>query len=64
MLEMAALHALCRALITINEIDEAEPLVERYRDGAKAISGTEGVKASSSSLILNALFHEVLPPKA
>ena len=61
---MSALHAVCRALITINEIDEAEPLVQRYRDGAKAMSGTESLIAMGTSLILSALFHEVLPPKA
>ena len=59
--EVDALMELVGALFTTTSIEEVEPLVLRYREAAKALSGTEGVcSAELNSLVCSARLHEVL----
>jgi len=59
--EQVALHSLIVALFHTNSIDEAEPLVLRYREAAKTESGEVGVCfAEFESLLFLAQLHEVL----
>jgi hypothetical protein len=59
--EVEALNALISGLFRSNAIDEAEPLVLRYREAAKAQSKKEGVCfAELNSLLFSARLHEVM----
>ena len=59
--ELDTLQSLIKALFKTNSIDEVEPLVQRYRDAAKAQSEREGVCFTEfESLLFSALLHEVL----
>jgi len=59
--ELDPLDSLIRALFKTNSIDEAEPLVLRYREAAKAQSQKEGVCfAEFKSLLCSARLHTVL----
>jgi len=58
--ELDALIPLISALFTTKSLDEAEPLVIRYREAAKAQSGKDGVCfAECYSLLFSARLHEV-----
>jgi hypothetical protein len=60
--ELSVLYSLIAALFTIAAIDEAEPLVLRYRELAKAAAGTArigGLTYKMWSFYLSAQLHEV-----
>jgi len=59
--ELSALNVLIQALFKARAIDEAEPLVLRYREAAKAQSEKEGFCLRElNSVFLSARLHEVL----
>ena len=59
--ELEALKSLIHALLTMKSIDEAELLVLRYREAAKAQSEKKGVCLSEfDSFLYSARLHEVL----
>lgn len=60
--EVDALESLIDALFKTNAIDEAEPLVKRYRDAAEAMKGKAGLLCltRAKSLLASARLHEVL----
>jgi tetratricopeptide (TPR) repeat protein len=59
--ELEALSSLINSLLTIESIDEAEPLVLRYREAAKAQPEKEGgCFAEFHSSLFSARLHEVL----
>ena len=59
--ELDALDILIQALFHARLFDEAEPLVLRFREAAKAQSGKEGFcSAEFDSLLCSARLHEVL----
>ena len=63
--ELPSLAALVKTFFAAHAIDEAEPLVLRYREAAKARSETQGglCFAALDSVLFCARLHEVLTPR-
>ena len=63
--ELVSLAALIQTFIEVHAVDEAEPLVLRYREAAKARSATQGgfCYAALDSVLYCARLHEVLIPR-